>query len=118
MEILNSYPVMGVKSNPLIILFIILLAISVACSLAFFFAEEFYVGLLFMFLAVVLIAPITNYAKKIPTEITEYQVILDEDYSAQKLYDEYVVIRREGKIWIIQDKENNKNEGENTETEQ
>ena len=35
----------------------------------------------------------------------KYEVILDDDYPAAKLYDEYDVVEQRGKIWVIEDKE-------------
>ena len=45
------------------------------------------------------------YGDKVPSDRLEYQVILSNDYSAKELHEKYDVIKTEGKIWYIQNKE-------------
>ena len=56
---------------------------------------------------IVFLLPMIYYAKNEPIGITEYQVILSDDYSANELYEKYEVVKTEGKIWYIRDKEKN-----------
>lgn len=35
----------------------------------------------------------------------EYQAIISDDYSAHSLYEKYEVVRQDGKIWVLRDKD-------------
>lgn len=41
---------------------------------------------------------------EVPSGKTKYEVILDENYSAENLYSNYKVIEQRGKIWVLEDK--------------
>lgn len=41
---------------------------------------------------------------EVPTGRTRYEVILDENYPAEKLYSNYEVIEQRGEIWVLEDK--------------
>lgn len=35
---------------------------------------------------------------------TRYEAILDDGYSVQSLYDNYIVVEQRGKIWVLEDR--------------
>ena len=41
---------------------------------------------------------------KTPTGKNKYEVILDNNYSAEDLYSNYKVIEQRGEIWVLEDK--------------
>lgn len=38
------------------------------------------------------------------TGLYRYEVILEDDYPLEKIYDKYNIIERKGEIWILEDK--------------
>lgn len=108
MEILNSYPVLEVR-NAILTVTCILLAIFVpifiaAASEAFSNSNLKSIILTILILITFFVAAM-YFGQEIPSGITEYQVILSDDYPAKDLYEKYEVIKTEGKIWYIRDKE-------------
>ena len=65
----------------------IILRIIIAMGICLTFLLVFYFGL------------------NVKTGRYEYQAIISDDYPAHSLYEKYDVIRQDGKIWILQDKE-------------
>ena len=103
MRILNSYPVMATRSDGLTVLFSI--AVIVSVILGIILIEKYNsLGIMFLIAVIPCAVGALYFSKNIETGRIEYQVILDEDYSANKLYKEYDVIKIEGEIWYIQDR--------------
>lgn len=65
----------------------IILRITIALGLCLIFCLVLYFGL------------------NVKTGGYEYQAIISDDYPTQSLYEKYEVIRQEGKIWVLRDKE-------------
>ena len=109
MEILNSYPVLEARNLTLCIIFLIMAIF--APLITSYISEDCrsVIGrvILITLVFIVFLVPTIYCAKNEPTGITEYQVILSDDYPAKDLYERYEVIKTEGKIWYIQDKEKN-----------
>lgn len=107
MEILNKTEIMDVPEIYLIFAVITVLSfigimIMCACNLqeiALVMACICLVGLFGSLLT-------TLFCEGIPTGRYKYEVILDKSYSATELYENYDVIEQRGRIWIIEDKEN------------
>lgn len=60
------------------------------------------ISLVFVFLEIMLIFFLLNFTE--PTGIYKYQVIIDRSVSVTDLYENYEIIKQEGKIWTIIDK--------------
>ena len=108
MEILNSYPIFEARNFTLCTIFLILAIVGplITCCISEDRCHSV-IGkvILITLVFIVFLLPTIYYAQNEPTGITEYQVILSDDYSANELYKKYDVIKTEGKIWYIQDKE-------------
>ena len=109
MEILNSYPVLEEKNLMLFVIFLILAIVGplITCYILSDCCWDSVIGkvILTTLVFIVFLLPTIYCAQSEPTGITEYQVILSDDYSAKDLYKNYEVIKTEGKIWYIRDKE-------------
>lgn len=106
-EILNSYPVMVCRSQAIgflcITVAIILLIITLILSTENMIPVA--VGI-FVFLVAALSALYGCYNLcEVETNITEYQVIIDDDYLAKDLLDRFEIVNQEGKILYLRDKE-------------
>jgi hypothetical protein len=42
---------------------------------------------------------------KIPSDRYQYETIIQDDVSINEVYEHYKVIKQEGKIWVLEDKE-------------
>ena len=109
MEILNSYPVLEEKNLTLFVIFLILAIVGplITCYILSDCCWDSVIGkvILTTLVFIVFLLPTIYCAQSEPTGITEYQVILSDDYSAKDLYENYEIIKTEGKIWYIRDKE-------------
>lgn len=110
MRILNSYPVMATRSDGLTVLFSIAIIIFMILGIIII-EKDNSLGIIFLIAVIPCAVGARYFSKNIETGRIEYQVILDEDYSANKLYKEYDVIKTEGEIWYIQDKGVTDNDG-------
>ena len=115
MRILNSYPVMAARSDGLAVLFYIAFIISMILGIIII-EKNYSLGIIFLIAVIPCAVGAIYFNKNIETGRIEYQVILDEDYSANKLYKEYDVIKTEGEIWYIQDKGETDNDGKDVDT--
>ena len=106
MEILNSYPILVERNTVLGIVACLCLMISplLLGILINAFPKNWIIILILLIDGLLLISMI-YFSKKVPSGRLEYQVIISDDYSAKDLYEKYEVIKTEGKIWYIQDKE-------------
>lgn len=107
MEILNSYPILKnrndfslITSCVLFCVFLVLMIISLA-------VYEFKLFVVFSTLTIVSCISMLYCGAEVPSGRLEYQVIISDDYPAKNLYEKYEVVKTEGKIWYIQDKEKN-----------
>ena len=108
MEILNSYPVLIERNSYLAAIFFTLLLLSPGLAAIIF--NKFYTSIdVVLILLIVTLSTIgfKYFEQDIPSGKLEYQIIISDDYSAKDLYENYEVIKTEGKIWYIRDKEKN-----------
>lgn len=115
MRILNSYPVMAPRSDG----FTVLLSIAIIIFMIFgiiIMEKDNPLGIILLIAVIPCAVGVIYFSQNIETEITEYQVILEDNYSANELYKEYNVIKKEGEIWYIQDKGVIDNDGKDVDT--
>ena len=105
MNILNEEYIYTQRNGLLSALLFFLMFIFLIFAVIFL-AETYFRISLFFFVFAILYATSGIYcSKKIITDKKQYEVILDDDYPASILYDNYEIIERRGEIWILQDKE-------------
>ena len=103
MDILNKTEIM--EPNTFVLVFGIFTIIFLFASISNLDSN---VGVIFglLFLICMVGALITSiWWEDNPTGRYKYEVILDDNYSATELYENYKVVEQRGKIWIIEDKE-------------
>lgn len=108
MQILNQYPYTSTADFILPLVFISIAVIAMVIYLirplrSKIFNISFYVWPIIIFTLCV----ISFYLKIIPTirnNPQRYEVILDENYSATNLFDNYKFIDKQGNVWILEDK--------------
>lgn len=115
MRILNSYPVMAPRSDGLTVLLSIAIIIFMMLGIIIM-EKDNPLGIIFLIAVIPCAVGVIYFTQNIKTGITEYQVILEENYSANELYKEYNVIKKEGEIWYIQDKGVTDNDGKDVDT--
>ena len=78
--------------------------ISLVTMMALALTDDFFCIPLTIDGIIVIILLIILSIYKTPTGKNKYEVILDENYSAEKLYSNYAVIEQRGEIWVLEDK--------------
>ena len=60
----------------------------------------------FLFLVAIIATIVIKVEDKDTTEtgLYRYEVILEDDYPLEKIYDKYNIIEHKGKIWVLEDK--------------
>lgn len=110
MEILNQSPIMEMDplyqslAIKLLVAMIIGFVATVFCA---FYGGDISViitGCFTILCGVVLLA-IVACSPEVPTGRNKYEVKLDETIDINEFYDEYIVIERRDKIWVIEDRE-------------
>ena len=115
MRILNSYPVIAARSDGFAVLLSIAFIIFMILGIIII-EKDNPLGIIFLIAVIPCAVGAIYFNKSIETGITEYQVILEDNYSANELYKEYNVIKTEGEIWYIQDKGVIDNDGKDADT--
>ena len=115
MRILNSYPVTAPRSDGFTVLLSIAIIIFMILGIIII-EKDNWLGIILLIAVIPCAVGVMYSTKSIETGITEYQVILEENYSANELYKEYNVIKKEGEIWYIQDKGETDNDGKDVDT--
>lgn len=101
--ILNQTMVWEPRSEQLSFIMVILLIVGII-----FWAYSYNNIVLRIIIAIVICLTfclVLYFGLNVKTGRYEYQAIISDDYSAQSLYEKYEVIRQDGKIWALQDKE-------------
>lgn len=124
MEILNQYTETvtiskGIGFNPAFFiclggLFLFGLLLFLSVKFVWDWHEAFDMLLVMGFVASFAFSIICFLCSPTPKEVTTYQVILNDDYSYNKLVENYDIIDQEGKILTIRDKGWNKIEDGNS----
>ena len=107
-EILNSYPVKTAINEPLGVALVVIAILAGVMIVAIIAAEEdnIIAGLIAItFCICLLVAGIKLCAVTEETNRKEYQVLLDEKYPAKDLISKYEIVKQEGKILYLRDKE-------------
>ena len=105
MSILNEkyiyVPRNGLLSSLLFYLVIVFIILSIILI------DERYakVGLSFCLIAFIGIIFGIYFSYEVKTDIKLYEVVLDDNYPISAIYDNYEIIEKRGKIWVLQDKE-------------
>ena len=113
MEILHAEPIL--TESFLYNLFLTIMVISAFLSVACFIIASMNLSLnwiktgslfAFLFLTAIIAIIIIRVEDKDTTEtgLYRYEVILEDDYPLEKIYDKYNIIEHKGKIWILEDK--------------
>jgi len=113
MEILHTEPIL--TESFLYNLFLTIMVISAFLSVACFIIASMNLSLNWtktgvllatLFLTAIIAIIIIRVEDKDTTEtgLYRYEVILEDDYSLEKIYDKYNIIEHKGKIWILEDK--------------
>lgn len=105
MEILSKSKIMIPRNSIVVALIVVLLIIVLGLISCFVALGNLKIGLLFIAIAIIAIPIIGYFAEKIPTGKYEYKVLINEDYLFVDFYDKYEVVGRDGKIWILHDKD-------------
>ena len=105
MEILSKSEI-TIPRNSIVVAVIIALLIVVLLLISCFVTLGYLkIGLLFIAIAIMAIPIVRYFAERIPTGKYEYKVLINEDYSFFDFYEKYEVVGRDGKIWILHDKD-------------
>lgn len=108
-EILNKTEVMIPNYNWLIIVFMLigiaLISGGVATKVENRILTYISLGGLGLCISSALIVAIVYRTVEIPSGRYRYEVIIQDDVSINEVYEHYKVIKQEGKIWILEDKE-------------
>ena len=104
-EILNQTMIYKTRSEGLSFIMAMLLVIGILLSIYYASDNRKILATVYIILSFSSLFLITYFGTDVSTGRYEYQAIISEDYSASNLYDQYDVIRQEGKIWVLQDKE-------------
>ena len=101
MEILNKTEIM--EQSTFILVFFIFAIIFLFASISNIYNNVGVIfGLLFLICMVVALSA-SIWWEGNPTGRYKYEVILDDNYSATELYENYKVIEQRGRIWVIED---------------
>lgn len=105
MSILNEEYIY-VQRNELLS-FILFYLVIVFIVLSIILTAERYakVGLSFCLIAFIGIIFGTYFSHEVKTDTKLYEVVLDDNYPISTIYDNYEIIEKRGKIWVLQDKE-------------
>lgn len=112
MEILNKTEIMertGFTPNISLILFGVIIAILIILLIAGTIDfNDFAFGLKMSTFALMIMMGVEFLIESelVPSGRYQYEVIISEDYPAIDLYEDYKVVEQRGKIWVIEDKEN------------
>ena len=101
MEVLNV-DVVNVIDGRLVGIFTVLM---VLCFILFLITIHHDYAIVFMYLVLISAGGIFLSLMVCYSPIRQYEVILNDDYSAKELYEKYDVIEQRGEIWVIRDKE-------------
>ena len=107
-EILNKTPITEMTNGGFIVLIISAIVLLVAINFFFFSIDDFNsVGQLIWFLICLIsvISIIVSLNIRKPTGRYEYKVTIDNDVPIQEVYENYKIVEKDGKIWILEDKE-------------
>lgn len=105
MTILNQEIIMTTPEWAISLFIIFAISTIILFVISIEFPENFTLVILLiisLFLFFILLITVVIY--EVPSEKTRYEVILDENYSAEDLYSNYEVIEQRGKIWVLEDK--------------
>lgn len=108
MKILNTEMIM--KDNSwvtfCVIAFIVLTSITIItfCTVSDEFYKVIFIGLIWLILALPILIVSLVIPKEIPTENYKYEVILDDNYSAKELMNNYEILETRGDIYVIKEK--------------
>lgn len=114
-EILNKQPIMIPNEKLAIIAFILICVGAIISGIILYIMEKHYIdneilhfitiGLFGLSLLSALVVVIMYKEVKIPSDKYRYEAIIDDDVSIQDVYEKYKVIEKDGKKWILEDKE-------------
>ena len=105
MEILSKSEITTPRNSMVAALIIVLLIVILVLMCCLFTLGNLKMGLLFIVIAIIAIPVIGYFAERIPTGKHEYKVLINEDYLFIDFYNKYEVAGRDGKIWILHDKD-------------
>lgn len=108
MQILNSYSYASTADFilPLVFIFVTTVAMTIYL-IRLLRSKTFNISFYVWPIVILILIAICFCLKVIPTirnNPQRYEVILDENYSAVELFDNYKIIDKQGNIWILEDK--------------
>lgn len=103
-EILNKTMLYEPRNGQVAFLFIIVSLILIVFAASYYLDRKKVIGTLLLVIGICGFILFCYYLHYVPN-VYEYQVIISEDYPVTKLLEQYDIIRQEGKILILQDKE-------------
>lgn len=104
-EILNQTMIYETRSEGLSYIMSMLLVIGILLAIYYASYKRKILTTVYIILSCSLLFLMIYFGTDVSTGRYEYQAIISEDYSANNLFDQYDVIRQDGKIWVLQDKE-------------
>ncbi len=105
MTILNQEIIMSTPTWATSLFIIFIISTVTLFSIGIDIPDNFILVILFAISFILLLISVFIVGTyKVPTGKTRYEVILDENYSAEDLYSNYKVIEQRGKIWVLEDK--------------
>lgn len=107
-EILNKTPITEMTKSGFIILIVSVIVLCLSIAFLFSFLDDRNDTGVFVCFLICLISFVTlivglNIRKQ--TGRYEYKVTMNKDVSIQDVYENYKVVEKDGKIWILEDKE-------------
>lgn len=105
MSILNEEYIYVQRNELLSSILFYLVFIFIVLSIILMAERYVKVGLSFCLIAFIGIIFGIYFSHKVKTDTKLYEVVLDDNYPISAIYDNYEIIEKRGKIWVLQDKE-------------